>query len=439
MAQGRTLTGKIYLILVACGLLWSCDQNSQTTAFSGDGTAELIEAQTTMARPVPPAIIKRFQRGTVMGFYRHLLATTSDEPFYFAGQEVRGLRSKLIAAEPLFAKLSKRHKSWGDYAKASVNLNVAPGRHYIGAAYKKLVGDFASGGGRFRGLKVANATKSRSPDAASARSSKPTRRPTVFEQIGALSALAIVAKHTDGAKLGLVIDPIDDQSKCTGSENFSAISQLEFSHGSDASICSGSFVKGDQNHDYYLTAAHCAMPGYSGYRTKGANGQTVNASSCKKHSDFTPADMNKMTFQDSSKDIAVCYFPPGTAAGYMSMATGQYQTGSDVGFAGYGKSELKNSETQGTFRCGNNMIEDYSYHDGVMTFANFNGNPNETRSSVGQGDSGSACMVRDSNGKVLAAGVVSGNEGFADGSIRSTCNDLSTSSNQDFLKDAIPD
>lgn len=160
-----------------------------------------------MARPLPPATVKRFQCGTVMGFYRHLLATTSDEPFYFAGQEVRGLRSKLIAAEHLFDKLSKRHKNWGDYAKGSVNLNIAPGRQYLGEAYKKLVGDFASSSGRFKGLKASTAVRPGSRDATSARITTPSRRRT-------------------------------------GSENFASITMLEFSHNSQASLCSGSFVKG---------------------------------------------------------------------------------------------------------------------------------------------------------------------------------------------------
>ena len=137
-------------------------------------------------------------------------------------------------------------------------------------------------------------------------------------------------------------------------------------------MCTGTFFRGDQDHDYMVTAAHCTVDGESGWSIKNS---------------------------------------AGSADAYVDVADSPVNSDTDVEIAGYGSTERTKDVYPDDIRCATNSINQASFQEGMINIFGIGETSRENvpagvHSSAAGGDSGGPMLI-DRNKKTETIGVVS--------------------------------
>ncbi|MCX6109825.1 MAG: trypsin-like serine protease [Proteobacteria bacterium] len=428
----RLYAAVLSAVTCACAPAANSELSSANAALSYDDVATQIMA------PIPRRVVTAYHQVTIAQYYQTLLAATTDESFSVGGHELRGVHSRLVAAAEVFAELDRKYKSWGARAAANTNFSVAPGRYYSHKTFANLAGSYVKKSGAFN-LTGSVPTSKPTQTASHVKPLALSPQPQHVHNLAALVALALAGQSKAGAGLALVTNGISGAG-CAGVPGISAVSKITYSRKDNSYLCTGTFFKGDSQHDYMLTAAHCTTESASEWSTTNPQGANVRGVAVHKGEYASVAKNNSQFNTTTNSDLAIIAFPPGTAGGYVDVATTPVTAGAPVILAGYGNSsQVEGVADAGVLRCGQNSAEISTMEQGAIRLTGIGTTENPdypagTNSITGSGDSGGP-IFDYSTGSPRVVGVVSNGSVLpADGTVgESHSTDVSSSSNQQFI------
>jgi len=164
----------------------------------------------------------------------------------------------------------------------------------------------------------------------------------------------------------------------------------------DFSLCTGTFIRDDA----VLTAAHCVTPEHSYDKllsvTMFGPGLPNNKPLLATKTIAYPGYQNGPTY-----DLAIVFFPKGSAPAIAKIAKSEAQKGEKVSFVGFGRQHFsRNDYGTGIKRIGTNVVD---YPNGLVSITERFSPHQEARpghSASGKGDSGGPLF--DAQGNIIA-------------------------------------